>query len=185
MLSKHSKLAISCGNNVITSKTVIRYLGVDLEQTLSGTAIVENILKKGNSRLKLLYRQAKYMNTRSRKLLTSALILCHFDYACSAWYSVLQKNMKHKLQILQNNTIRFALDLSPRTHLDIIHFLKMQWLPVDVRAEQLNLNSMAELHVILLRVLVWSVRCMMLRQDIERCLSPCHPLGETDLRLLN
>ena len=43
MLSKHSKLAISCGNNVITSKTVIRYLGVDLEQTLSGTAIVENI----------------------------------------------------------------------------------------------------------------------------------------------
>ena len=43
MLSKHSKLAIYCGNNVITSKTVIRYLGVDLEQTLSGTAIVENI----------------------------------------------------------------------------------------------------------------------------------------------
>ena len=49
MLSKHSKLAIFCGNNVITPKTVIRYLGVDLEQTLSGTAIVENILKKGNS----------------------------------------------------------------------------------------------------------------------------------------
>ena len=44
---------------------------------------------------------------------------------------------------------------------------------------------MAELHVILLRVLVWSVRCMMLRQDIERCLSPCHLPGETDLMLLN
>ena len=44
---------------------------------------------------------------------------------------------------------------------------------------------MAELHVILLRVLVWSVRCMMLRKDIERCLPPCNPLGETDLRLLN
>ena len=112
MLSKHSKLAISCGNNVITSKTVIRYLGVDLEQTLSGTAIVENILKKGNLRLKFLYRQAKYLNTRSRKLLTSALILCHFDYACSAWYSGLQKTMKHKHQILQNN--EFALYLSPR-----------------------------------------------------------------------
>ena len=41
MLSKHYKLAISCGNNVITSKTVTRYFGVDLEQTLSGTAIVE------------------------------------------------------------------------------------------------------------------------------------------------
>ena len=85
------------------------------------------------------------MNTRSRKLLTSAIILCHFDYACSAWwtlYSGLQETMKHKLQMLQNETIRFALDLSPRTHLDITHFLKMQWLPVDVRVEQLNLNIM-------------------------------------------
>ena len=46
--------------------------------------------------------------------------------------------MKHKHQILQNKTKRFALDLSP--HLDITHFLKMQWLQVDVRVEQLNLN---------------------------------------------
>ena len=50
--------------------------------------------------------------------------------------------MKHKLQILQNKTMRFALDLSPRTHLDITHFLKMQWLPVDVGVEQLNLSIM-------------------------------------------
>ena len=129
-------------NDMEASKTVIRYLGVDLEQTLSGTAIVENILKKVNSRLKFLYRQAKYLNTRSRKLSTSALILCHFEYACSAWYSGIQKTMKHKRQILQNKTMRLALDLSPRTHLDITHFLKMQWLPVDVRVEQLNLNIM-------------------------------------------
>ena len=59
MLSKHSKLAISCGNSVIASTTVIRYLGVGvyLEQTLSGTATVENILKKGNSQLQFLYGQ--------------------------------------------------------------------------------------------------------------------------------
>ena len=50
--------------------------------------------------------------------------------------------MKHKLKILQNKTVRFALDLSPCTHLDITHFLKMQWLPVDVRVEQINLNIM-------------------------------------------
>ena len=53
-----------------------------------------------------------------------------------------KKPLKHKLQILQNKTIRFALDLSPRTHLDITHFLKMQLLPVDVRVEQFNLNIM-------------------------------------------
>ena len=47
--------------------------------------------------------------------------------------------LQYRLQILQNKTIRFALDLFPRTHLDITHFLKMQWLPVDVRVEQLNI----------------------------------------------
>ena len=43
---------------------------------------------------------------------------------------------------------------------------------------------MEEFHVILPRVLEWLVRFMMLRQDIERCLSPCHSLGETDPRPL-
>ena len=83
-LSKHSKLTISCGNNLITSKAVKRFTWVYLDQTLSGSAFVENILQKGNSRPKFFNRQTKYLNTISRKLLTPALILCHFDYACSA-----------------------------------------------------------------------------------------------------
>ena len=115
MLSKHSKLAISCGNNVITSKTVIRYIGVNLEQTLSGTAIVENILKKRNSWQNFFHRQAKYLSTRSTKLLTSVIIFCHFDYACSAWSSGLQKTMKHKHQILQNKQYGLLLIYSPDT----------------------------------------------------------------------
>ena len=39
--------------------------------------------------------------------------------------------------------------------------------------------------LILPRLLKWLFRCMMLRRDMERCLSPCRPPGETDLRLLN
>ena len=40
--------------------------------------------------------------------------------------------------------------------------------------------SMEELHVMLPRVLEWLVRCMVLRRDIERFLSPCHPVGKKD-----
>ena len=90
--------------------------------------------------------------SRSSELVTKISDFCNevndylikppYYYACSAWYSGLQNNMKHKPQILQNKTIRFALDLSPWTHLDITNFLKMQWLPVDVGVEQLNLNIM-------------------------------------------
>ena len=83
-----------------------------------------------------------------------------------------------------------ALDLSPRTHLDITHFLKMQWLPVDVRVEQLNLNIM---HRIVHRgapcYLILSFGMVKQVHDVEtrhRTLLPLwHPFGETDLRLLN
>ena len=100
----------------------------------------------------------------------------------------LQTTMKHKFQILQNKTIRFALDLSPRTHLDITHFLKMQWLPVDVRVGQLNFNIMHRIvhgraSCYLTESFGMVCQVQVLRQDMERCLSPCRPLGEADLRL--
>ena len=86
-------LDIKCGDTKISSKKSVRYLGVDLEQTLSGKLILENILKKGNSRLKFLRRQAKCLNLASKRLLSSALIQCHMDYACSSWYHGLQMNL--------------------------------------------------------------------------------------------
>ena len=109
-----SEMNVTCGETMVASTNSVRYLGVDLNQSLDGNYIAENILKKGNSRLKFLWRHANFLNTNSRKLLASALVQCHFDYACSAWFSGLQKIYQQKLQILQN---RFVLNCSPRTHI--------------------------------------------------------------------
>ena len=68
-------LDIKCGDTKISSKKSVRYLGVDLEQTLSGKLILENILKNGNSLLKFLRRQAKCLNLASKRLLSSAINL--------------------------------------------------------------------------------------------------------------
>ena len=48
-------LDIKCGDMKISSKKSVRYLGVDLEQTLSGKLILENILNKYGGALYLLY----------------------------------------------------------------------------------------------------------------------------------
>ena len=50
----------------------------------------------------------------TRKTLSLALILCHFDYSCSAWYSHLNKLLKSKLQVAQNKITRFINQLGPR-----------------------------------------------------------------------
>ena len=110
---KWSTMKIICEDNEVTAKDNVKYLGVSLDQSLAGKYIAESILKKGNSRLKFLWRQAKYLNRNSRKLLATSLFLCHFDYACSAWFEGLQVNLQKKLQILQNKTMRFVLGYPP------------------------------------------------------------------------
>jgi len=50
-------------------------------------------------------------------MLALALVQCHFDYACSSWYSSLTKKTQSKLQVSQNKLIRIILKLPVRTHL--------------------------------------------------------------------
>ena len=71
--------------------------------------------------------------------------ICHMNYACSSWYHGLQKNLKHKLQILQNKTIRFVLDLTPRSHIGYSEFNRVNWLPVRFRVQQIVSTSMHRL----------------------------------------
>lgn len=133
---------IACGATPVIAKASVRYLGVDLDQTLDGKSIVENILKKGNLRLKFLWRQAKCLNRNSRKLLATSLIQCHFDYACSSWFEGLQIKFQQKLQILQNKTIRFVLGYPPRSHIGLEEFTLLNWIPVNLRVKQIKLNNM-------------------------------------------
>ena len=127
-------------------KKFVRYPGVDLEQTLSGKLILENILKNGNSGSKFLRRQAKCLNLASKRLLSSALIQCHIDYACSSWYHGLQKYLKQKIQILQNKTISFVIDLTPRSPIRGSEFNRVNWLPARFRVQQIVSTNMHSVH---------------------------------------
>ena len=113
----------------------MRYLGVDLDQSLDGKLIAAAILKKYNSRLKFLWRQAKCLNQYSKILLALSLMIYHFDYACSARCDGLQKLYQQKLEILQNKTIGFVLNRPSRPHVGIAEFKELNWIPVSARAK--------------------------------------------------
>ncbi len=72
--------------------------------------MAENVISKSNARLTFLYRQVRNVDLKTKKLLVSALIECHFDYASTSWYSGLTKNYKSRLQCTQNKVIRFLLN---------------------------------------------------------------------------
>ena len=58
--------AIKCHDHLIKSSFSVKYLGVQIDRFLSCDSIVQNIIHKVNARLKFLYRNAGWLNTRSR-----------------------------------------------------------------------------------------------------------------------
>ena len=141
-LQKFNTLNVVCNGNVIESKPNVTYLGVTLDQSLSGDAIASKVISKSSNKLKFLYRNTRKFNLKTKKLLVSALIQCHFDYSCSAWYSGLSKKLKGRLQVSQNNIIRYLLNAPSRTHIGYDEFQLVGLLPVDYRVEQLKLGHM-------------------------------------------
>jgi len=139
-LSKSPKLHVQCNGTNIESKSVVKYLGAEIDQFVSGENMAIKVIKKISSRTKFMARKGKYLDGETMKLLATALVQCHFDYACSSWYSGLSKKSKSKLQVCQNKLIRTILKLPPRTHIDHSHFKLLNWLPVEKRVTQLKLS---------------------------------------------
>ena len=141
-LRKASDFHVSYNDHIIKPASSIKYLGVTLDQHLSGEVFADSLIKKATGRLKFLYRYSSYFNQRLRKRLCSALLQCHLDYCCSSWYTGLSKFNKNKLQVFQNKMIRFILNLSPRDHVGQEHFDAVKFLNVQNGSRQLRLNHM-------------------------------------------
>ena len=69
-----------------------------------------------------------------------ALIQCHFDYACSSWFSGLNKNLKCKLQVAQNKIFRFIKNMDYRSSVKYPVFQEVGFLNVENRVRQLRLS---------------------------------------------
>ncbi len=118
----------------------MKYLGVKIDETLSGNGIIDTIVKKCNGRLKFLYIQARCFPTALQKTLCQSLVQSHIDYAMSSWYVAMTQKAKNKLQIIQNKMVRFILDLGPRTHITTKHISDLNILKIPGRVKQLRLN---------------------------------------------
>jgi hypothetical protein len=105
---------VTLENHAIEPKHEVKYLGLKLNNTLSGEPVVKDIQSKCTNRLKFLYRHRDSLNSKIRKTLALALTQSYFDYAVSAWYMGLSRANKKKIQVSQNKVIRFILNLGPR-----------------------------------------------------------------------
>ncbi len=132
--------SIKYNDQVIKSQDNIKYLGVAINNTLSGDTMAQSVIKKVSGRLKFLYRHAHILNRTLRKNLSSALLQCHIDYCSTSWFSNTSKKYKQKLQVTQNKIIRFILNLSSRDHIGQSELDLLKFLNINDRVRQLRLN---------------------------------------------
>ena len=132
-------LDISYKETKIKQYSSVTYLGCILDEAMTGEGMAMYVIKKINSKLKFLYRKNSYFSQSLRRMLCNAIIQPHFDYACSGWYTNLSEKIKNKLQVTQNNCIRFCLQKPNRSHIGYKDFVSMNWLSVAGRAKQMIL----------------------------------------------
>ena len=136
LLHKGKSLNIRYGDTEIKQHTKVIYLGCILDNDLSGESMITKVLSLINGRLKFLYCKQNFFTNSLRRLLYKALIQPHYDYACSAWYPSLNKQLLKKIQISQNKCIRYCLKLDNRAHIGANEFKEINWLPTKERVSQ-------------------------------------------------
>ena len=127
-------------NNIIMWRMNLlpkKYLGVSLDQTLTGKYIAEQeYCKKGKLYTQFLWRQAKYLNRNSRKLLATSLMLCHFDCRHTYKFEGLQVNLQKSYKFSKTK-LGYPPPLC-RSHIGIEDFIMLHWIPVYQRVKQRN-----------------------------------------------
>jgi len=144
-LKNWQNYTIECEGQVIQATPSVKYLGLTIDQYLNGDEMARGIIKKVNSRLKFLYRQANFLDQNIKKILCTALILCLFDYSISSWYGGIHKQMSKSLQVAQNKVIRFILNKDARYHIKEDDFKNLNFLNILNRAKQLRLNHVFDI----------------------------------------
>ena len=129
-LKDQRDLNLKYGDIEINQHCRVTYLGCILDNILSGEHMAAKVLNTVNNRLKFLYRKQKFLSLSLRRLLCNALIQPHFDYACVAWYPLLNKRQSKRIQIAHQkrveqcicaNVFKFFNQMSPQYTAEIFH----------------------------------------------------------------
>ena len=86
-----------------------------------------------------------YHKSATTGLINSKAMHAVLDYACSAWFPLLNERLTKKTQTAQNKCIRFCLNLNDRAHIGIKEFKDINWLLTKERFEQCTATKVFKL----------------------------------------
>ena len=133
MLKKVVDFSVTCGESPVTRVNTVKYLGVILDEKLSGEAHALKVIGNISSRLSFLYRQSSLLDVSTKKTLCIALIQPLFDYCSTAWHEGLTVRTKSRFDVLQRKMVRLIYGLHPQCHVGLQDYKRLGWLTVKDR----------------------------------------------------
>ena len=122
-----------------TGSVLLSIWGVFLDQHLDFSKHVDTLIKTAASKLQFLYRNRRFLNNYTRKLLCQSLVFSRIEYCASAWYPGLLSSLRGTIDVLQRKCARFTLDLGPMSHIGDNEFKALSWLPFTKRVSYFSL----------------------------------------------
>ena len=130
---------IDCDGTLVERVSSVKYLGVQLDGSLSGAEHVGDVLKTCTGRLSFLYRNKAFLDFNCRRILCASLIQPYIDYCCSAWYGGLSVSLKNRLDVTQRKMVRFVNGMDLREHVGKVELLRLSWLSIPDRVTYFRL----------------------------------------------
>ena len=130
---------MTCDGTPIKQVNSFKYLGVVLNESMSGECHGKELVRKCAGRISFLYRYSSLLDQHTRSLLCTSLLQPFIDYCCSSWYDGISSRTRERLDVIHRRMIRFVFSFEPRHHVDLSHFKRLSWLCISDRVKYFKL----------------------------------------------
>lgn len=139
-LGRVQDFRVTCAGTVVSQVSLVKYLGVKLDNRLKFSDHAREVIKKCAGRIGFLYRHSSSLDYNCRKILCNSLIQPHLDNCSMSWYSSLTKELRNRLDVIQLRMFRFVHSRDCMSHVDMGNLGKLSWLSIPDRVRFFKLT---------------------------------------------
>ena len=134
---KSEKIALEIDNHIINNIAETRFLGMLLDEHMTWTSHINNLILKITRNSNMLKLNQSLMPTDAKLQIYHAHIASHLQYCILIWGNNASETQLKKLQKIQNTCMRYVL---PKTSTDEI-YQKLKVLKINSLVKLSNLKS--------------------------------------------
>ena len=134
------QVKVEMGDEKIVRSKAVKCLGVVIDDELNWKEQVQNVRRKCFTGLSKIRRLRNLLPSTIKKELYNALVLPHMDY-CSVVWQECSRELREKLERVQNYDVRLILSKPPWTHSEEMR-QKLNWMTLERRRVMARLCMM-------------------------------------------